>query len=480
MKYYLSIILFFFIFKTSISQVTTFEFERINNNDESVLDVKEDEFGNLYCVGYSRKPESYHLDGIVLKLDPYGNITDSVKYSIDDKSILIYQIIQDSVGTFNIIAGISDTTSDLLHSELLIKRINYSLEELESKDYFISEDRSFGLIYTNLGFNKDLLISSGLWSRVNTPPVKIFNIRLNKDFDSIHSVIKTSAGSGLALKQLSDTTYWNLVEGYVFRTMDTMFNTIESSISKKPIMSPVGMLWDTDTSFYLCGQWINNNDDKDIGIIRQFHPIDTLNSLFGSWGNIDTVNLPASRGGALDFYNKDSIYIGGTVNFQPGWPFTESYFSLIQIDSILNVRWERFYGGDMFYEMNDVLATNDGGCLMSGVVFDPSYGKNKHDIIVIKVDSDGLITSISDYLAISFTEAIVFPNPGKSVINIRVASQYKESKFELFEVNGTKVMSKELFEQQNTINTEGLKSGSYIYQINNDKGLKESGIWIKK
>jgi hypothetical protein len=229
---------------------------------------------------------------------------------------------------------------------------------------------------------------------------------------------------------------------------DTLFNQLQ--ISELPIRcnDPIGLKWDSDSSFYFCGQWSNPIGDKDIAMIKQFNPIDTTEYIFNSWGNKDTIDLPAGRGGALDYNNKDSIFIGGTTGFYGSWGY-RSYYSLIQTDSLLNVRWEKFYGGDAYYEMNDVLATKDGGCLLSGMRYDSDIGIHQHDIYIIKVNSNGLLVGLEPEQSIKSFEAVVFPNPGTNEISIKVAAQYDEAVININEINGTKVLTKELVGRHN-------------------------------
>lgn len=474
------IIICFVFFNSILEAQQTFSYTYSSSNDEYILDANEDEYGNFYLSGFTRIPNHNYFKGLIIIINPYGSYITEKVYSLPDKSYLISNISQDSAGSFIILGSYVDTTIQFTKGELHLKRINYNLETIDSASYYISDDRSLNIIYSDIGFNNEILINSTSLSTINNPPALLFAMRLNSDFDSIYATTYPFPSVGTGIKQLSDTTYW-MYTGIFHEIVitDTMFNQIEQSSLPETIADPLGIKWDSDSSFYLCGQWNNQNGDKDISIIKLFNPIDTTDYVFKPWGTKDTTDYPAGRGGALDFNNKDSIFIGGTTGFTGTWGY-RSYYSLIQTDSLLNVRWEKFYGGDAYYEMNDVLATNDGGCLLSGMRYDSDIGIQEHDIYVIKVDGNGLLVGLEPEQSIKSFDAVVFPNPGTNEVNVRVAAQYHKAEINMYEINGTKVLTKELVGRHNLLNTESLKSGTYIYSINNKNGLNESGIWIKK
>jgi len=51
---------------------------------------------------------------------------------------------------------------------------------------------------------------------------------------------------------------------------------------------------------------------------------------------------------------------------------------------------------------------------------------------------------------------------------------------ELFDANGRLVLSQHLHQKENRITVDQLPSGTYIYKLSADKGLMESGKWVKQ
>jgi len=154
---------------------------------------------------------------------------------------------------------------------------------------------------------------------------------------------------------------------------------------------------------------------------------------------------------------------------------------LFQTDSQLNVRWERFYGGDAYYVMRNLIATRDGGCLIAGTRYD--YLNDpvpQTDIIVLKLNSEGLMVSQNELEESLLREAIVYPNPGSEAIQIRLAVQHPKALLELFDSQGKLVLSQQLHNKESRINTAQLPTGTYIYRLSAATGLNESGKWLKQ
>ena len=148
---------------------------------------------------------------------------------------------------------------------------------------------------------------------------------------------------------------------------------------------------------------------------------------------------------------------------------------------MLNIRWERFYGGDAYYMMDKVVATHDGGCLVAGTRYDYlNTTEQETDIIILKLNSEGLILGNPENPGIKMHEAIVYPNPGNEEIKVRIAVQHKQSLFGLYDLNGRLILKENFAGTEGTVNTTFLPSGTYIYKITSEDGLYESGKWVKQ
>ena len=156
----------------------------------------------------------------------------------------------------------------------------------------------------------------------------------------------------------------------------------------------------------------------------------------------------------------------------------DSWFHLIKINPDLTPVWEYWYGGDAYYFMYSILATNDGGCLMVGNRYDFETQNQERDIYIAKVNSDGLIVWTQE-IPFNKQPTTVYPNPGTNLLNIK--TQNHELLFELVNINGQVVIKKTLNKNQITISTESLNPGMYFYRLLDRKNKNaETGKWIKK
>ncbi len=467
----------------AISQSTTFEYTFKTINDDRVFDIYENSEGDIiFCGGTSKTPDFWNSSLLVAKIDSNGNELNSNIYSIDNKSIYAKQILL--YDTLVLVANISDTL--LFHPSIGLYNVDYNLNLTNGTIYSFNPDFLFWDTYSLKLNNGNILTNITLRQYPNLT-WRTHNYVFNSDFDSIYSKYYPDLmRPTYHMKELPNSNIWSLnMVIHQYELFDSSLNIINTQKVPELLTGNYGVGWDSDSSFFLLGKDVDqfSGNGQNLAFIRQYHPMDTSNYLFNYWRYSDTCDFPAIWNG-VDLNKKDSVYIGGTENmdfYSPWYGNQPSWFVVIQTDSLLNIRWERFYGGDAYYNMTNLIASNDGGCIVAGTRYDyqnaPDY---LLDITILKLDSEGLITSVNEDIPEKFSEAIVFPNPGYSQLNVRIASQYSESTFELFELNGTKVLHKDFFEKHNILNTEGLKSGSYIYQITNDIGLKESGIWIKK
>ena len=238
--------------------------------------------------------------------------------------------------------------------------------------------------------------------------------------------------------------------------------------------------------------WINNKDyittglkdysgpnDQCIGVIS----LDTNNVMLHDTiiGDHDTVEYPALQR-LLDFVDPNSIFLGSNHNIRwyeflpgPGW------FGLTNMDSLLNVRWQKFYGGGTTnFLLQGILATHDGGCLMFGTVYDTATQHNEQDVHIIKVNSDGLLGGLENKGSIIAHDAIVYPNPGSDCIIIQSGPQIKGAQFSMATIEGKNVLTSNLNDKKTELITTTLKPGSYIWRIIFNNNVVESGKWIKQ
>lgn len=464
------------------SQNTTFEYLLSTPLDEQFHEIVETDDGTIYYSGLLSNIEyPYHKNALIAQLDVNGNLMDSIVLTEADKSIFVYRLhITDSNG-FVVVASIFDTTGWQTQSAILLYNMDENLNLSNETIHYFDSTYSLIDIYSYLEPNGDILTNIPL----HIPPQveRSYIYKFNSSFDSIRAkYYPDESRTIISFKLLPNGNYWALNTNLrQYELLDTAFNIVSTQRIPDYLRGNQSVAWDTDSSFYLVGENLYPPPSHNLGFIKQFHPLDTTGHLYNHWRISDTVDYPAFWGG-IDFKNKDSIFIGGTRNmwssYYNPWP---SWFIILQTDSLLNIRWERFYGGDAYYMMGKIVATYDGGCLVAGTRYDYlNLTEQETDIIILKLNSEGLITNRHDNPVIDMQEAIVYPNPGNEVINVRIAAQHKESVFELLDMNGRHILKQNLTGTHGIIKTTFLKHGTYIYKISNNNGLFENGKWVKQ
>jgi hypothetical protein len=184
---------------------------------------------------------------------------------------------------------------------------------------------------------------------------------------------------------------------------------------------------------------------------------------------------------SMDFITKTNILVGGTSNvnvYNPYHSNSFSWYSLSCFDSLLNLKWTKYYGGDSYYFLRSIIATKDGGALLSGTRYDYLNPDNEVDVYVLKVDSTGIYTIIDETTDIELREAIVYPNPSRETLNIETG--LKDAEISLYNLNGKKIKTQELQQGVTRINLQNLASGMYFYRIMRQGKIVESGKWVKE
>jgi len=234
-----------------------------------------------------------------------------------------------------------------------------------------------------------------------------------------------------------------------------------------------------DTIFILSGKkdpQYNPNRDDDYWIIT----LDTSNHLYNSLitGTYDTMDYPSINNIAFltpakifGGFTKNSIYLIGEFS---------SWFGLVCFDNNLELQWKKYYGDNSNWFLYDILATSDGGCLLVGTRYDWTTQYNERDVMLIKVDENGLITSTGPGPAIQAHDAIVYPNPGRDFLTIESGPQIAGALFVLYDMAGKPLIEKTLNQSSQTLSTAHLPAGLYLWNITLKGKNIENGKWVKE
>lgn len=258
--------------------------------------------------------------------------------------------------------------------------------------------------------------------------------------------------------------------------LDTNFNLIEN-YHIEDYSSQASISCINNEYFLICNKGdFGDNDSWYTSVSKYDFSFNKLDQVY--FGSVDTASYPALNNSIA--YSNDKVFIGSTYNTQAtAFPIYNSFVRIESLNNDLNLNFQRFYGGDAYYELIDIEFTIDGGCVLSGNKY--SNGENgpfERDIFILKVDENGLVTSTIDEQNFRVKNAIITPNPGKDYLQLHTGISH--AKLQLHSINGHMAMEKKVNINTTTINTQSLKSGTYIWSLLKDGQIIEKGKWIKE
>ena len=178
----------------------------------------------------------------------------------------------------------------------------------------------------------------------------------------------------------------------------------------------------------------------------------------------------------------ERIYCGYTKNHDRYSVYANqnTWIALAILNDSLQVIFQRYYGGDANYGLWNLLNTQDGGCLLAGTKYKWENNDYDRDLILIKTDENGLITSTGPGPSIQARDAIVYPNPGRERLTIERGPQIAGAKFVLYDMAGKTLIEKTLNHTTETLPTAHLPAGLYLWNITHKGKAVENGKWVKE
>jgi len=201
----------------------------------------------------------------------------------------------------------------------------------------------------------------------------------------------------------------------------------------------------------------------------------SFNETYGSMYYTDQAVRVLDQQG-MDFYTEDNIWVATFIPIPETFPGTEEFYVYL-FDADIQIKGYNVFGGENRFWLFYILATSDGGCIITGVV--PEYeGSNDINGYILKLMPDDMLT-VTGETSIRITEKVmVFPNPFSG--EIKISNRSSRLKFSLFNVTGNKVLHHELKEASDiSIPSYHLPKGFYFFTIRDEIQIIQSGKLIK-
>ncbi|MCF8371225.1 MAG: T9SS type A sorting domain-containing protein [Bacteroidales bacterium] len=235
--------------------------------------------------------------------------------------------------------------------------------------------------------------------------------------------------------------------------------------------------WYSDTTIIVAGL----NPTNSTGYFKEFGPslIDTSCTLLNEYffSKPDTINFPGAFR-CMDLLN-DEIFVGSTFNLPFGQIGIEhSWILLTKLDPNFNVLWQKYIGGDNFYMLMSMKVLDDGSCLILGNTNNLNQPTVKYNVFLAKVGPNGQLLSNPETPQ-SPMEVKIYPNPGSDYFMLDVHVPEK-STLSLFDMGGNLCHTSPIQNGTNTINTQNLLPGMYVFKILNKGKVLLDGKWVKE
>lgn len=175
----------------------------------------------------------------------------------------------------------------------------------------------------------------------------------------------------------------------------------------------------------------------------------------------------------MDFVDEDMIWIC-TYNFDfPYFSGTE-IFRVYIYDSEMNIKGMKTFGGNSRWWFEHLLATNDGGCVITGFTREEGGTQSgDYDIYILKLAPDDILSKAEDTPLDNDRDVALYPNPVKDYLYIETAR--KNLNIRILDNLGKEVCQQEISRTHDKINLNTLKGGIYYYMILDGHKIIQNG-----
>ncbi len=480
-----------------LTSQNSFELKIKTDLDDSATDIFQCTDGNYIFVGSSTDIINANSRGIIYKISPEGSVVNNIEIAKTDT--LVYLDIMDTInGSFVACGRVTEKIQNEDFSSIYLVYFNSMLEILSEKIIPLPPEYT-SAFYSMMKSDGDKIYVAGMARHLDYQTYKfdVFLYELSAVGDSVNANFTRREGiqfaEGYLLRPNNEGHYifsfgnWSYDQGTIVK-YDEDLNFIETDTL------PLNIWWDNyamnlPTGNYLVSgrQYFDTSPGISDGeerrsVLYNMQDTNIPTNFYNYHMGTDTLSMPAALR-SFDTTNAGKIYFSGTANIEFTYPWQQSpsWIFLSKLDENLEPQWIRFYGGDMFYHIYTVKATQDGGAIMTCRTYDYETQYLEHDIIILKVDENGLIVGAGEEPSgLTMQDAIVYPNPGSEFLTVQSGSQINGALFELFDLSGNLVLSATLDERLETLSTIELSTGTYPYRITFQNKIVGSGKWVKE
>ena len=456
MKYLLLLVFTIFFFQKVFPQNT---FELIVNKDNtqrntSIIVDNEDNYIALSVENDYFKP-------LIIKINSYGKVIDSLFL---DEEYTAFDLI--SVGDNRIIVTGGKISGEIEDTYLWVMEIDNDLNIIWEK--IILKGHKLQRINAKINSKGNLILYGGVTKPDGNYGLSLLEITLNGELLKtliygnetipilVFDFLEKKDSSGYYTFQFHDSCILDIDTNFSIKSKRRYLPAFSDGLHM--FSNSNNTLWLTDSTYLLSGLKANDKFDLSLIIADTNHYF--LFQYYYETQNYDMVAFWDN----LSFIEKDNIYFLGTLNssFDP-YETTPNQMILFNFNDTLGLNWQKTIGGDAYYNATNIIATQDGGCLIAATRSDAS-NYHDYDMYFLKLDSLGNITHINGTPQ-KISDFAVYPNPATNFINIKKGVQIEQAEFVLYNSAGQIVLQSALNEDITSLNISNLQIGVYIYNI---------------
>lgn len=451
---------------------------------ERIFDIHECSDGNYIACGTREDGDGNPQYGFLIKISADGYILDEQEFISQDSTSVFFKLINVTDSSIVIVGSCGPEATN--KTDIWILHTDHDFSIIKQKKLPCFTGYSYVELIPKINSKGNIIIHGFLNDTAHVTDIFFYEITL--EGDSISAAVIDLPYHQFAngfIERKNNQGYYSYVTGWLpvnppgidgMLEFDTAYNLISIDSVPRNLYMLQMALWLTDNHYLLSGKkGLHNPSYVVMGLVK----LDTLNQVINEYyyGMMPDTNTYPGSSDNLDFYSPDTIYYSGTGNFNAyPWQFEPSWIIVSCLDNNLNCLWQGIYGGDAFYHSWEILATSDGGCLVSASKFDYTSPDLDYDIVLLKYDRNGLLTQLDDFNLVP-SQIVIYPNPGSD--RIAIINNSEGYLFELIDISGKCLLSKTIDKNLNHLDVQGIKPGIYIYRISNGSIIIASGKWIK-
>lgn len=335
----------------------------------------------------------------------------------------------------------------------------------------------------------------GIKGNVNTYVEVPIILDRNANLIAISDSIKTNFLTYQGIEELSaNKILFSKNEFYDILILDSSLNilsVIETENIPHDIQNTIGKA-KSGNSFYT-SEVINyyDNDLDDFArydLIYKFTLDGVLTEQISYSNPNPSLSIIASTEGT-DLYYDDYLFHSSIIQWNSGCTigFSDDCTSSIYVnsfDSLGNLRWNKLFGSDAYYQAAELVATPDSGVLVLAWRQDQLGGQEDIDVYASKLDKYGNVQMdffdiTSGINSIPGLSALVYPNPTSDYLYIQSGRPSQNAQLKIFGVSGRTVLCEEI-DMTAKIDLRELVSGAYTFILEDDLGELSNGKFVKE